>query len=153
MIGYAATTTFVMTLASLAAASARESDAIDWAGLYKQDDCMLEIALGSAAPTTADQQGCYLYFYGSTEGTSFDSPCTGADAGVVLGTNSLKGPLFLAVPVGTVYRNFSIPSVALFFGGVLPKKWGIVVENRTNGALLGTEAAFIKMFTPVFVTT
>lgn len=153
MIGYAATTTFGITLAGLASAGARESNIIDWT-LYKHDDCMLEMNFGISTPTSAVDKAVYIWFHGSADGTTFVSPCTGTDAGITIGTNhNLRGPFSVAVNVGTYWYNVCIPSVASFFGGNMPKKWGVVVENEASGALYATEADFKKFFTPVFVTT
>lgn len=154
MLGYAATTNFAITLAALASGSARESAAIDWATNYKQDDCMLQLSLGVSTPTTASLKSIYIWFYGSADGTNFTEPATGADAAITIGTNhNLRGPFTVAVTVGTLWYDICIPSVAQFFSGIMPKKWGIVVENLTNGALYNTEGSFNKWLTPAFFTT
>ena len=144
MIGYLASTNFAITLASLAALSAREG--LLWNGVAtgtNVDDLMVQIGLGSSQPTTADLQGCYIYFAGSADGTNYTQPATGVDAAVTMGTHILA-PMFIPVPVGTLIVDYCVASVAQYFGGTLPKKVAIVVENRTNGALYGTEASFIK---------
>jgi hypothetical protein len=151
MQGYAATTTFGITLASLAALSAREGLLYDNT-TDKYDDYQVEIGLEVLTPTTADSQGCYIYFAGDVNGTNFQSPCTGTDAAVTLGTHSLPS-VFMPVPVGTQLRYHVIGSVALMFGGILPDRCAIVVENRTNGALWSTEATFVKNVRGVFFTT
>jgi hypothetical protein len=155
MLGYGATTNFAITLASLSAASSRESTAITAVvGGTAYDDYMLQLSLGSSQPTTAADKSIYIWFYGSADGTNFTEPCTGSDAAITIGTNhNLRGPYVVAVVVGTLQYDVCIGSVAQYFGGFLPKKWGIVIENQTNGALNGTEGNFNKWFTPVFVTT
>lgn len=152
MIGYAATTNFGITLAALASASARESGMLDNSST-KYDDFILQLSFGISTPTSAASQCVYVWFYGSGDGTNVDSPCTGSDAAVVLGTHNLRGPFVVPIPVGTVWREACVPSVAAMFGGIIPKKWGIVVENQASGALYNTEADFLKWITPVFVTT
>jgi hypothetical protein len=151
MQGYAATTNFGITLSSLAAASARECLLYDNT-TAKYDDYQIDIGLGALNPTTADSQGCYLYFSGCADGTNFQSPCTGTDAAVTMGTHALPS-LFVPIPVGTNIYKYTVGSVAMMFGGVLPIKCALVVENKTNGALYGTEASFIKYIRGVFVTT
>jgi hypothetical protein len=37
-------------------------------------------------------------------------------------------------------------SVAAAFGGVLPERWGIIVENKTGGALDSTEGNHAKLW-------
>ena len=153
MIGYAASTTFAITLASLAADSARESTAIDNSS-NKYDDYMLQLSLGILTATSADEKAIYIWFYGSADGTNFTEPATGADAAITIGTNhNLLGPFTVAVNTGNLQYDVCIPSVATFFGGIIPKKWGIVIDNQANGALNGTEANFLKWLTPIFVTT
>ena len=154
MLGYAATTNFAITLASLAAGASRESTAIDWATSFKQDDCMLQLSLGIATATSAADKAIYVWFYGSADGTNYTSPATGSNAAITIGTNhNLLGPFGVSIPAGQVQYEVCIPSVAQYFGGIIPKKWGIVVENQANGALNGTETNFDKWFTPVFITT
>lgn len=153
MLGYAASTNFAITLASLATGGARESAAISAVvGGTAYDDYMLQLQLGTATPTTAGDKAVYVWFYGSADGTNYTDPATGADAAITIGTNhNLYGPHEVAVVVGTLQYDICIPSVSRIFGGMIPKKWGIVIENQTNGALNGTE--FNQWLTPVFYTT
>lgn len=155
MLGYGATTNFAITLASLATGSSRESAAITAVvGGTAYDDYQLQLSMGSSLPTTAGDQAAYIWFYGSADGTNFTEPATGSDAAIVIGTrHNLRGPFVVPMVVGTLQYDVCIGSVAQYFGGILPKKWGIVVENQCNGALNGTEGNFNKWFTPVFVTT
>jgi len=154
MLGYAATTNFGITLASLATGSARESNAITAVvGGTGYDDYQLELSFGVVTPTTAGSQVVNIWFAASSDGTNFTAPATGADSAIVLGTHRLFGPFVQPIPVGTNQYQFSIPSVAQFFGGILPKKFSVIFENQTNGAASGTEANFNKWFTPMFYTT
>jgi hypothetical protein len=155
MIGYLTSTTFAITLASLAAASSRESTAITAiSGGTAVDDYMLQLSLGSSLPTTAADKAIYIWFYGSADGTNFTEPATGSDAAITIGTNhNLLGPISVACAVGTLLYDICVPSVAQVFSGVIPKKWGIVIENQTNGALWATEGTFNKWLTPVIFTT
>jgi hypothetical protein len=153
MLGYAATTNFALTLASLATGSARESTAISaLVGGTGYDDYMLQLNLGISTPTSAADKAVYVWFYGSADGTNYTEPATGSNAAITIGTNhNLKGPFTVAINVGTLQYDICIGSVAQFFGGILPKKWGIVIENQANGSLSGTE--FNQWLTPVFYTT
>lgn len=155
MLGYATSTTFAITLASLANASSRSSAAITAVvGGTAYDDYMLQLSVGALNPTTAGDKAVYLWFYGSADGTNYTEPATGSDAAITIGTNhNLLGPYTIGMAVGTLIYDICVPSVAQFFGGNLPKKWGIVIENQCGGALNGTESNFQKWFTPIFVTT
>lgn len=150
-LGYAATTNFAITLASLATAGSRESAGIDNT-TNKYDDYMIQLTLGVVTPTTAGDKSIYIWFAGSADGTAYTEPATGADAAITIGTNhNLRGPFVVAVNVGTLNQDICIPSVAQYFSGNIPKRWNMIVENQTNGALSGTE--FTKYLTGVFVTT
>lgn len=155
MLGFLSTTNFAITLASLAAASSRESTAItSVVGGTSVDDYMLQMSFGSSQATTAADKAVYVWFYGSADGTVYTQPARGSDAAITIGTNhNLRGPFAVSIPAGAQTYNVCIPSVSAYFGGNIPKKWGIVVENQTNGALWGTEADFLKWLTPVIITT
>lgn len=153
MLGYAATTNFAITLASLANASSRESTAISAVvGGTGYDDYMLQFSLGIATPTSSGDKAVYIWFYGSADGTNFTEPATGTDAAITIGTNhNLVGPYTVAIAVGTLQYDICIGSVSQFFGGIMPKKFGIVIENQAGGALNATN--FNQWLTPIFITT
>lgn len=153
MLGFATTTTFTMTLASLANASSRESDAISASvGGTSYDDFMIRMAFGVSTGTTSGDKTVYVWFSGSADGTVYDTPATGANAAITIGTNhNLKGPFQVSIPAGSTTYNVSIPSVAFYFNGIIPEKFNIIAENQAGGALSATE--YTKYLTPVFYTT
>lgn len=153
MFGIGATTTFTCTLASLAAASSRESSTIfAMVGGTAYDDYMINVAIGSTAATTAADKAAYIWFAASADGTYWDNPATGANAAITIGTNhNLKGPFVVSMPAGATTYIVIIPSVAQFFGGMIPQRFNMIFENQCNGALSATE--FTKYITPVFYTT
>ena len=155
MLGHLSTTNFAITLASLATGSARESTAITaLVGGTVYDDVMLQLSLGILSPTSSGDKAIYVWFYGSADGTNYTEPATGSNAAITIGTNhNLKGPYVVAVAVGTLQYDIDIPSVSSYFNGIIPKRWGIVVENQAGGSLNGTEGNFNKWFTPLFYTT
>ena len=150
MQGYAAPSSFSWTLASLAANSARESIMIDNSSV-KYDDYMVSLWVGSAAATIADENAMYIYFYASGDGTNFTGQATGTDAAITLGTNPYFGPFVIPLTVGTNVQDVVIPSVAQMFGGIIPPRWGMILDNQCNGAFSGTEPN--KFVRGVFVTT
>lgn len=155
MLGYGSTTNFAITLASLATGSARESSTITASvGGTSYDDFMIQMSVGLLTPTSAGDKAVYIWFAGSADGTNFTEPATGSDAAITIGTNhNLLGPFTVAINVGTLQYDICIPSVSQYFGGILPKKFNIIVENQANGSLNGTEGNFNKWITPVFYTT
>lgn len=157
MIGYVAPSAFALTLTALGAAASRESILIDNTTVM-YDDYMLQLKISpSAAATMGADRACYIWFGCTVDGTNWDQPCTGADAAITIGTyHSLKGPAVLAIPeafgTGGAYE-IGIGSVASFFGGNIPPKWNIVIENQTNSALNGTAGNFASFVRGVFYTT
>jgi hypothetical protein len=158
-LGYVATTNFAITLTSLAALGARESAVID-NSTNKYDDYMINLKIAVMAVTggtLADSMGCNLYLSGSADGTNFSEPATGTDAAIIVSsTSQLRYAGFLMTPSNflTDPSYFAlIPSVANCFGGIVPKKFTVVVENRTNYALNGTATNFEAWWTGVILTT
>jgi hypothetical protein len=151
---YSTSVSFTMTLAALAADAARESDSID-NSTAKFDDYMIGLDIAAnAAGTLADQQAVYIYLAGSIEGTTFTEPATGADSAIVVATNTnlTLAKILNAHAAGTTY-SINIPSVSSCFGGVIPKKFSVIIDNQTNAALNGTEANHAKWWTGVTYTS
>lgn len=145
--------TFPITLASLASGSARQSASLGYQ-TTGGDDVSLQLGLGIATPTSSGDKSIYIWFYASVDGTHYTDPCGTTDAAVTIGTNhNLYGPYTVAIPVGTNIYDVSIPSVAQYFGGILPPDWGIVVENQAGGALWGTEGDFVKYYVGILYGT
>ncbi len=155
MLGYAATTSFTITLASLASGSARESVAyVATVGGTAYDDYMLQLSVGITTPTSAGSKAVYIWFAGSADGSNYSEPATGADAAITIGTNhNLLGPFTVAINVGTLFYDVCIGSVAQYFGGIIPKKWNIIIENQAGAGFGSTEGQFVKNLIPVFMTT
>lgn len=101
------------------------------------DDALVTIQVVQPNSAMANDKGWYIYLYGSEDGTNYNistnemaSPGTNAACTPDVPTN-LLGPLFLS----TITQNKTytyVFSVAGFFGGVLPKKWGVVLRNYSG---------------------
>jgi hypothetical protein len=152
-IQFATSAAATITLASLANASARECAVID-NGTNKYIDAMLTLAIKLATGTPAGDKAIYVYFYGSEDGSIYGDNATGSDAALTMRSPSnLRGPFVISTPdLGALTYKTVIPSVASFFGGVLPRKWGFVVENRSGLALDATEANHTKSYSGVTET-
>lgn len=124
---------FTITLNSLAAAGARESTAIDnSSNLYL--DALIRVTATLAAGSPASDKAIYIYAYGSEDGTNYGDNATGADAAITLRTPTnlrLIGVISTPDSGALTYKSQPI-SVASAFGGILPRRWGIVVQNKTN---------------------
>jgi hypothetical protein len=154
-IAYATSTGITITLASLASGSttARESTAIDNT-TNKYVDAMVYLAIKLATGTPANDKAIYVYFYGSEDGTNFTDNATGTDAALTLRSpTNLRGPFVISTPdAGALTYKAVIGSVASFFGGIMPRKWGIVVNNFTGLSFDATEANHTKTYTGLHYT-
>lgn len=153
-ITYSASASITCTLASLATASARSCDAVD-NGTNKYIDAILYLAIPLVTGTPASDKAINVWFYGSEDGTNYTDNSLGTDAAVTLRVpTNLRGPFIITTPTaGALTYKATIGSVASFFGGILPRKWGFVIENRTNLAFNATEGNLIKTFTGITYTT
>lgn len=134
---YGTSTAVTITLNGLANGSSRESAAlVNTTNLFL--DAMLYVAVTLAAGTPAD--GIDVYLAGSEDGTNYDDNVTGADAAITLRspTNlALIGRIQTATAGGLVWKK-TFASVAAAFGGVLPRKWSVVISNQTGLAFAGS---------------
>lgn len=156
-IKYATSTAITCTLASLASSSTagRGCAAVDnTSNLY--DDAMLFIAVKSSASALANDKACYVYLFGSEDGTNYNgssAEAEGTNAAVTLDSpTNLKGPYVIACPASSVTYKLLIGSVAAAFGGVMPRLWGFVLQNFTGQALDSTEANHQKTYTGITYT-
>ena len=157
-ISYVATAAVITcTLNSLASSSTagRGSAAVDnTTNLY--DDALVEVILKTAATTTpANDKAGYVYIYGSADGTNYDGSSNenvGTDAAVTIDApTNLKGPVVLVLLNSNASYKTSF-SVARFFGGVMPLKWGVVVQNFSGMVLTGTPSDHSVTYTGIYYT-
>ncbi len=131
--------TITLTIASLANNGQRESTVIDNStNLFL--DALVQLKIKSGGASTSSTGYLNVYAYGSADGgTTYGDGATGSDAGITLTSPPnlrLIGVLNI-VANGVTYKSNPM-SVAQAFGGVLPEKWGIVIENKTGGTLDAT---------------
>lgn len=147
---FATSTSVACTLAALANGSARESSNIDNSStLY--DDAMFTLKVQLAAGTPASDKCVYVYFAGTEDAVLYTEPATGSDAAITISTptNLTLGMVINCVSNATNTFTKTLGSVAMIFGGVLPRKWNFIVENKSGLAFYGTEANFQKTYTGV----
>jgi hypothetical protein len=137
-IEYGASTSITATsLASVASGSAASGAAVD-NSTNKYLDAVLSGAIALAAGTPSGDKCINIWIYGSEDGTNFGDNAAGTDAAVTMRSPSnLRGPFVLSTPdAGGLTYKIPPLSVAAFFGGLgLPRKWGVVVENKSGVAL------------------
>ena len=157
-IKYGTITTVTCTFGGLATATARISQAIDNTSTLAIDS-MLHLTVGlDTGATTGNDNAVYVYFYGSVNDVRYTDNATGVDSafGALRATNNLKGPYTVnfATATGGPIVYVTIPSVASYFGGIIPKKWGFIVQNKTNAKLVSTATAATvptACYTPIFM--
>jgi hypothetical protein len=139
------------SIASLVTANGRESTALDnTSNLYL--DALVYLAIKSGASVAGDKC-CYIYAYGSEDGTNYAGGCTGSDAAYTPASPTpLRLVFVMPMPAATTtYKG--VFSIAQAFGGVLPRKWGIVIVNSTGANLDSTEGNHAKSYTGVYATS
>ena len=136
---YGSDTAITITINSLASAAARESLAIDnTTNLFL--DAMLYVAVTLAAGTPSN--GNDVYLYASEDETNYTYNATGADAGLTMPAATslqfvLLGRINTATAGGLAWKQI-FGSIASAFGGVIPPKWGIVIDNQSGLAFAGS---------------
>ena len=139
-----------VTLASLGNGSARESNAIDnSSNLY--DDYLIMIGVKTGTITAPSYVN--VWAAGTVDGgTTYTDVATGSDAAITLTTpHNYKLIGVIACPSSTTTFRGSF-SVAAAFGGVVPAKFGIIIENKTGASLDATEGNHFKKFQGVYFT-
>lgn len=134
---YPASAAITITLNSLASAGVRQSTAIDnTSNLYI--DAILNVSATLVAGTPSN--GINVYVAGSEDGTLWPDGLGATDAAYTMRspTNlALVRPIWTATAGGLVW-TMQPTGIAQFFGGVMPRKWLIVVQNSSGLAFAGS---------------
>jgi hypothetical protein len=146
--------TITCSIASLASAAARQSTAVDNTG-NKYLDALVMVAVKNHATTApTGDKAVYVWAYGTVDdGTTYTDAATGTDGGVTLDSPRhvvLLGAIYFTAAAQT--KKAGPWSVAKAFGGVLPAKWGIVIDNQTGAALDTTEGNHKKLYQGIYAT-
>lgn len=141
-MAYASSASITITLNSLGDGAARESTAIDnSSNLYADAHVRVSVKVG----TVANEKRVLVYAYGSEDGSLYPDTITGSDAAVTLETPTvIRLADVIAVPTSSKTYESDVISIARLYGGKLPRKWGILVQNRSGAALdaSGNSASF-----------
>jgi hypothetical protein len=132
--------TITITLASNANNVVQASTVVDnTANLYK--DALVMVKIKTNASGTSATGYLNLYFFGTvdTAGPTYPEGATGTDGTVTLtAPPNLPPPVIMnAVANATSYTAGPF-SVRQAFGGSMPEKWGVIIENKTGAALDST---------------
>jgi hypothetical protein len=128
-----------ITITSLGSAAQRQSTAVDnTSNLYL--DALVAFKIKTAASGTSATGAVKCYVYGTSDaGTDYGDTVTGSDGSVTLTSppNLRLLTVLNAVANATTYISDPV-SIAAAYGGVMPAKWGIVIENDTAATLDGS---------------
>lgn len=148
---------FTLTLASLAdsATAGRESTAIDnGTNLYL--DALVQGFIKPQNSGSISAPSCvYVWAYGTSDagGGAYPDTVTGSDAAITMNSpTQLRLLGIINVAAINVKYGGGPWSVANCFGGRLPEKWGIVVQNDCGTALHATEGEHDFWYQGVFAT-
>lgn len=140
--------TITITIASLANNAARASTAVD-NGTNLFLDALVFLKIRSASASTSSTGSVVVYAYGTADaGTTYTESASGTDAAITLTspTNARLIGVINVVANSTTYNSGPF-SVAAAFGGTLPEKWGIIIQNLSGATLDSTgsnHAAFYQ---------
>lgn len=129
-----------ITLASLGDGSMRESTARD---NQATDDFVDVLVGGKITVGTTPTAGSYINIYvygGLDDGTTYSGEATGSDAAYsgTIQQCRLADQIYVPASTSNVGYEFGPFSVADLFGGIMPDRWGVIVENQTGAALNST---------------
>jgi hypothetical protein len=155
-VTYASSANFTITLASLAssATAGRESSAVDnTSNLYLDAIVQVKVALQAGSP--ANDKKVYVYVYGSEDGSTYTDNATGSDAAITLRVppNARLLGVIECPDSGALTYESQPWLVAQAFGGLLPRKWGIIVRNYTGLTPSATESDHSYKYTGITFTT
>ncbi len=142
------------SLASLANSSARQSTEIDnTSDLFV--DVLVSLSVKTNAAGTSATGFVAVYLYATVDGGTSRTENAGAsDAAITLTSLRNAIPLGVLNTVANATTYYGGPwSVAKAFGGVMPAKWGIIVDNRSGAALDSTEGNHNKRFQGIHLQT
>ena len=145
---FGTSTSITITANSLGSGSARESTAVDnTTNLYLDAIVRVSVNVG----TVAAPKEVRVYVVGSEDGTIYEDPATGSDAAITLEDPPVT-KLARVIPVPTSSKTYeALFSVAQCFGGVMPRKWSIIIDNQTGAALAasGNSASYTGVYNTV----
>ena len=156
---YGAPTALTCTLANLATGAARTSDAQDMTasvGIGRPIDVLFSLKLTlTTGAATGNDNAVYIYPYATVDEVNYTMNATGVDAAYTIVTDiAYLGPFVISFPTATGAPSWvgGPWSLATVFGGTMPKRWGIIVYNRTN-SILNTATTMTATYMKVWNVT
>lgn len=128
-----------ITIASLANAAARQSTVVDnTTNLFI--DALVVLKVKSAAASTSATGYVAIYAFATVDdGTTQTENAGASDAAITLTVPPNARLVGIVNVVANDVTYYGGPfSVAAAFGGILPAKWGLIIENKTAATLDAT---------------
>lgn len=143
--------TITLTIASLANNGQRQSTVIDnSSNLFL--DALVFLKIKSAAASTSATGYVNVYAFGTVDGgTTYSENAGASDAAITLTSPPnmrLIGVVNVVANATTYYSG--LMSVAAAFGGILPERWGLVIENRTGATLDATGGSHAAIYQGIY---
>lgn len=138
-ISYGTVTALTWTPASLATATYDFSAAVDNSSDLAPEALVSGKITTGTSPTSGNT--ITLYLYGEDGNGQYTAGLSGSDGGTPGAGEQTQLPILAVIPVdGTSNHTYEYGpiGVAQYFGGTLPKKWGVGCFNNSGVALNST---------------
>lgn len=138
--------------ASIAAGAYRESTEVDNSSDKAVDGILHGIITAGTTPTASTIS---IFVAGSDGTTARVGNLTGTDSTITPAGEQSQFELARVIAVDATSNHsyeFYVGSIAAFFGGVMPKKFSVIVLNGTAAALHATAGNHAIAYTPITYT-
>lgn len=138
--------------ASIAAGAYRESTEVDNTSTQAVDGILHGIITSGTTPTASTIS---IFVSGSDGTTARPGNLTGTDSTITPAGEQSQFELARVITVDTTSNHtyeFYVGSIAALFGGVMPKKFSVIVLNGTAAALHATAGNHAIAYTPITFT-
>lgn len=150
---FGTSSSFTCTLTSLASGSSRECTALDVTGIANVLDIEIVVLAETAAGSIGTNPACSIYAVGSVDGSTFPDAITGSDAAYSGNLTNLTALRPLNMPASATQYATNPISLAQAFGGSLPAKVSVVVQNQSGLALSSTAAQNKILYRVIYATS
>lgn len=108
-------------------------------------DYLITVSVTTSASALGSDKAVYIYSYASEDGSNYEleesSSPSGGGAYTLNSPNGFKN--ISTIPVVNTSKQYTrVFSLANAYGGVCPRKWGLIIENFTGQALTGFSATY-----------
>jgi hypothetical protein len=152
-LAYGTRAALTITLASLANGAYREATEVDNGTTLALDGILHGIITAGTSPTAGNT--ITVYVAGSDGTTTRVGNLTGADSTITPAGEQSQFEIARIIPIDATSNHayeFFVGSIAALFGGIMPKKFSVIVLNGTGVALNATGGNHSINYTPITET-